>query len=309
VYCYTAYGLGIHSTLLLPELVSEPRKADVVFRLGKVDAPDLARLDETRSFKATPEEAYYRLEGVGKFRVCGGREVVIEPSPNAEERTVRLCLLGPIVALILHQRGRLVLHASTVDIAGNAVSFLGGQGWGKSTLAAAFHVRGHVMLADDVTAIQMNSTGAMAVPSYPQLKLWPNSIIALGHTPEELPVLHPDFTKRALRITSGFPVAPSPLKRIYVIASGPRLEVEFLPPQQAFIELIRHAYAARFGNHLLEATGIAKHFKQCARLAQNTSVFLFRRPALLSALDEHVRLLMDDISCEQSSITRAPQQR
>jgi len=287
----------------LPELVTETSEADVVFRLGKVDGADLKRLDETRSFKATPAEAYYHLEGVGKFRVCEGREVVIEPSSTAEERTLRLCLLGPIVALILHQRGQLVLHASTVDIAGDAVSFMGGQGWGKSTLAAALHVRGHRMLADDVTAIQMNSSVAMAVPAYPQLKLWPNSIVALGHTPEELPVLHPDFTKRAFRITSGFPVAPSPLKRIYVIAVGRRLEVESLSPQESLVELLRHSYAARFGNHLIDATGMGAHFKHCARLAQNTSVFRFRRPASLSGLDEHVRMLMDEMSSEKRSTT------
>jgi hypothetical protein len=301
LYCYTAYGLGIHSFLPLPELVAETRTADVVFRFGKVNGADLETLDETRSFKATPDEAYYYLEGVGKFRVCGGREVIVDPSSSADERTVRLCLLGPIVALLLHQRGRLILHASAVDVGGNAVSFLGGQGWGKSTLAAALYVRGHAMLADDVTAIHMDSAGPIALPAYPQLKLWPNSIVALGHTPEALPVVHPDFPKRALRVTSGFAAAPSPLKRIYVIAPGEHLVVESLSPQDALIELIRHSYAARFGKQLLQATGMATHFKHCARLAQNTPVFRFRRPPSLSVLDEHVSMLINDISGTEQS--------
>lgn len=296
MYCYTAYGLSIHSDLALPELVTETRNADVVFRFGKVNGAGLELLDEARSFKATPNEAYYYLEGVGKFLVCEGREVIVDPSSNAYERTVRLCLLGPIVALLLHQRGELVLHASTVDVGGNAISFMGGQGWGKSTLAAAVHVRGYGMLADDVTAIHMDSSKPMAIPAYPQLKLWPNSIIALGHTPEALPVLHPDFTKRALRVTSGFAVMPSPLKRVYVIAAGPHVEVEPLSPQESLIELLRHSYAARFGNHLLEATGIATHFMHCARLAQNISVFRFRRPASLSLLNEHVSTLINDLA-------------
>ena len=70
----------------------------------------------------------------------GGQEVIVEPSPDADERAVRLCLLGPIVALIPHQRGRLILHASAVAVGGDAIAFLGGQGWGKSTIAAALHV-------------------------------------------------------------------------------------------------------------------------------------------------------------------------
>jgi hypothetical protein len=299
LHCYTAYGLGIRSSLPLPELVAEPRKPDAVFRFGKVNGADLETLDEVRSFKATADEAYYYLDGVGKFRVCGGREVIIDPSSSADERTVRLCLLGPIVALLLHQRGQFILHASAIDLGGKAVTFLGGQGWGKSTLAAALYARGHGILADDVTAIHLDSVGPMVIPGYPQLKLWPNSIVALGHAPEALPVVHPDFTKRALRVNSGFADAPSPLERIYVIAPGQHVEIESLSRQDALIELIRHSYAARFGKQLLQATGMAEHFKNCARLAQNVSVFRFRRPASLLMLDEHVNMLINDMTHEE----------
>src|SRR2546426_9378375 len=37
--------------------------------------------------------------------------------------------LGPVLAVLLHQRGRLVLHASGVALDGCAVAFLGGSGW------------------------------------------------------------------------------------------------------------------------------------------------------------------------------------
>lgn len=292
MFCYTAYGLGIHSFLPLPELVAGNGKADVIFRPGKVNGANLQTLDEARSFKATSNEAYYSMEGVGRFLVRGGQEVIVDPSPGADERTVRLCLLGPIAALLLHQRGRLILHASAVAVGGNAIAFMGGQGWGKSTIAAAFHVRGHGTLADDVTALQLDSGRPMALPAFPQIKLWPNSIVALGDVPETLPIVHPDFAKRAFRVTSGFADAPLPLKRIYVLASGPRVEIESLSPQEALVELIGHSYAARFGKELLQATGIATHFKQCAQVVQNTCLYRFRRPASLSVLDEHVSMLI-----------------
>ncbi|MGH7767348.1 MAG: serine kinase [Candidatus Binatia bacterium] len=295
MFCYTAYGLGIHSFLPLPELVAGNGKADVIFQPGKVNGANLQALDELRSFKATSTEACYSMEGVGRFLVRAGKEVVVDPSPGADERTIRLCLLGPVAGLLLHQRGWLTLHASAVAVGGNAVAFIGGQGWGKSTLAAAFHVRGHGMLADDVTAIQTDSDHPVVLPAFPQLKLWPNSIVALGDAPESLPVVHPDLTKRAFRVTSGFAHAPLPLKRIYVLALGERVEIESLSPQEGLVELIGHSYAARFGKELLQATGMATHFKQCARVVQNTSVFRFRRPASLSVLDEHVSLLTKDL--------------
>jgi hypothetical protein len=300
MFCYTAYGLGIHSFLPLPELIAEEREADVVFRFGKVNGMNLDGIDGARRFKATAAEAYYCFEGVGRFLVRGGQEVIVDPSPDADERAVRLCLLGPILALILHQRGRLILHASAVAVGDKAIVFLGGQGWGKSTLAAALHVRGHKMLADDVTAIQMDSDCPKVLPGFPQFKLWPNAVTALGDNPETLPLLHPDFAKRAFPVASGFPRGPLPLKHIYVLATGERLKIESLSPQEALLELIRHSYAARFGSHLLQATGLATHFKQCARLVQNVRLHRFRRPASLSVIDEHASMLIGEISHDES---------
>jgi len=296
LFCYTAYGLGIHSALPLPELVAEKREADVIFQLGKVNGTNLRTIDNARRFKATSREVYYFLEGVARFLIREGQEVTIDLSPGADARAVRLCLLGPVAALILHQQGYLTLHASAVAVNGNGIAFVGGQGWGKSTLAAAFHLRGHQILADDVTAIQTDSFHSMAIPAFPQLKLWPNSIVALGDDPEILPAVHPDFSKRAFRVTSQFAYAPVPLKRIYLIAPGPQVEIKSLSSQQALMELIGHSYAARFGNHLLEATGMATHFKQCLQLVQTTSVFRFRRPASLSFLAEHVSILTSTLA-------------
>jgi hypothetical protein len=300
MFSYTAYGLGIDSFLPLPELISAEQKADVVFRLGKVNGSKLDTVDEAHRFKADSNEAYYFMEGVGSFLARGGQEIIIDPEANTDERALRLCLLGPVLAIILHQRQRLVLHASAVAVDGGAIVFLGGQGWGKSTLAAALHVRGYEMLADDVTAIQMDSDVPKVLPGFPQLKLWPDAVTALGDSPETLPLLHPDFAKRAFRVTSGFSREPLPLKRIYVLAMGERLEIESLRSQEALVELIRHSYAARFGNHLLRATGIATHFKQCARLVQNARLHRFRRPASLSVIDEHARMLIGEISRDES---------
>jgi hypothetical protein len=299
LFSYTAYGLGIHSFLPLPELISEEQKADVVFRLGKVNESNLHTVDETHRFKADAQEAYYFIEGVGSFLARGGQEIIVDPRPDADERVIRLCLLGPALALILHQRQRLVLHASAVAVGDKAIVFLGGQGWGKSTLAAALHVRGCEMLADDVTAIQVDSDSPKVLPGFPQFKLWPAAVTALGANPETLPLLHPDFAKRALCVATGFPRGPLPLKHIYVLAPGQRMEIESLSPKEALLELIRHSYAGRFGNHLLQATGSATHFKQCAWLVQNARLYRFRRSASLSVIDEHASALINDLSREE----------
>ena len=115
MFSYTAYGLGIHSFVPLPELIAEEQKADVVFRLGRVNGSSLHTVDEMHRFKADSNEAHYFMDGVGSFLARGGQEIIVDPRPDADERVVRLCLLGPALALILHQRQRLVLHAPALS--------------------------------------------------------------------------------------------------------------------------------------------------------------------------------------------------
>jgi len=67
---------------------------------------------------------------------------VVEPEPGAEEAILRLYLLGPVLGILLHQRGFLVLHASVVSMAGAAVVF-----WvkkvGENQRLLPLNARGH----------------------------------------------------------------------------------------------------------------------------------------------------------------------
>ena len=44
------------------------------------------------------------------------------------------------IAILLHQRGYVILHASCVNLGSAAVAFLGDSTAGKSFMAAALHV-------------------------------------------------------------------------------------------------------------------------------------------------------------------------
>ena len=56
-FFYTAYGLGIHSVLPLPELEGKEVAADVVVHLGQVDRSRLEVVDEYHAFWADSKEA------------------------------------------------------------------------------------------------------------------------------------------------------------------------------------------------------------------------------------------------------------
>ena len=154
---YHAYGLIIAAPLALPELMPAERAAEVTIEFGRVDRSRLEVVGEKQLFSIDAVGACYAYEGAGAFFVRDGSKITVEPDPNGDERTLRLCLLGPALSLVLYQRGRFVLHGSAVAIRGRAIGFLGGSSWGKSTLAAACHRLGHEMITDDVLVIDFDS--------------------------------------------------------------------------------------------------------------------------------------------------------
>jgi hypothetical protein len=299
VHCYAAYGLGIHSALSLPEMAdSAEAAADVVIQLRKIDrSPSEINPDGT-CFHVGPQEAYLSWAEVGAFLVRGGREVLVDPVPGAEERVIRLPLLGAVLAVLLHQRGYLVLHASAVAVADGVVAFLGVKGSGKSTMAAALHARGHPVMADDVVALDVDEMAdPMVLRGFPQLKLWPESAASsLGDDPESLPRLHPQFQKRSRRLTGSLAQGRLPLRRIYVLAQAPTPAIEPLPPREALLQLIHHSYCGRFGKQLLQGEEATLHLQRCAALTNRVPVcWLLRRPSL-EALRDLACMVEEDLS-------------
>ena len=76
----------------------------------------------------------------------------------------------------------LPLHGSAVEIDGKAYAFLGDSERGNRRLAAAFVSEGYRLVSDDVIAVTLAGGGGMPVvaPSYPQQKLWQESLDHLG---------------------------------------------------------------------------------------------------------------------------------
>jgi HPr Serine kinase C-terminal domain len=257
----SAYGLRIDSALPLPELPESEGEADVVVRLGRLDDRELnRRTDGGTDFTASENDFCFRWEGIGTFSISAGSEIVVDPAPAVHDGLLREFLLGPVLAVVLQQRGLLVLHGSTVEIDGAAVVFLGGPGWGKSTLAAALHARGHGLVADDVTAVGFDADGPVVRPAYPQLRLWPDSVRAVGDDPAALPRLRPELEKRARPVAANLSATRLPLRQIYVLRKNGAMGAKPLPPQDAVIELVRHTYAVGF---LADDEVRAAHLRQC----------------------------------------------
>jgi hypothetical protein len=294
---YQAYGLSIHSALELPELrsagFSEP--ADLLIQTGPVEAPDLG--ERVSGLRWLPGgDACLAFRDAGGFLVRGGRAITVDALPAAEPQVLRLYLLGPVLAIALYQRGWLILHASAVDLGGRVVGFLGGSGWGKSTLAAALQQRGHPLVADDFIAVavggQPAGAGLEVYPGFPQLKLWPEAAASLGADVAQLPRLHPGYEKRARRLSAGFAQAPLPLERLYVLAEGEPASIAPLAKQSALVELVRHSYMSQS----LPANDAAGHLRQCAALLGAVRLSRLQRPLALPELPAIAQMVEDDLA-------------
>lgn len=290
MYFYTFYGLSVCSEFAFPELGVTENGSDVLIRLGTLNGSVQMSRSEHNSFLGeTPN--------VGTFWVRDGCEIVVAPSPGVDEAVLRTIILGPILAVLLRQRGLFVLHASSIAVHGAAVAFLGGSGYGKSTLAEAFYNRGYGVITDDMTAVHIGSNHPCVFPGYPQVKLLPDTVGALGYALAEFPLLHSQTEKRVHYTTSRFPQLPLPLKRLYVLASGLHNEIEPLQPQDAFVELMRNSRAIGL---LRSSNFVITHFHQCARLVEIVPVCRLKRPSSLFALADTVRLVEEDLSSVSS---------
>jgi hypothetical protein len=287
LHTYSAFGLGIHSELPLPELAPLPAPCDLRIRLEGNPTPPAGR---SRWLELSRQQALLYLEGMGIFKLLAGREVVLEPLGEARHSLLRMYLLGTVMAILLYQRGRLALHASSVCVNGRAAAFLAESGRGKSSLAAALLKRGHRPLSDDVTPVEFAGETAQVYPGCSYLKVDPQVAALLGQDARLLEPIDPSESKFRWDFPAPPTREPVPLTHVFVLEQGQATEIRPLRPQEAVIELIRNSYPTR----LLRASD-PHHLAQCGQLARGVKMARLRRSACLSDLPELARCVEKEL--------------
>lgn len=159
-------------------------------------------------------------------------------------------LVGPVLGLLLRLRGVVCLHASAVTLGDRAAAFLGSEGAGKSTTAAALAQRGHAVIADDVVGL-IERDGCFAVlPAYPHLSLWPESVKMLYGPNKALPSLSPDWGKQLLTLAANrlnFEQRSLPLGAIFILGErspdSPRPFIESMPNTEGLLSMVANSFA------------------------------------------------------------------
>ena len=284
---YNIYNLCIASELNFPGLIEIEGKADANIKFGKVDNAIVTQAESNKAFVGI-------LPDICKLWIYNGEEIIIEPEKDVDKSVIRTAILGPILCVLLRQRGLLVIHASCININNKGVAFMGGSGWGKSTLATAFHTKGYDVLTDDVLPIKVEKNQAVVFPSYPQFKLCPDAATSLGQDTKNLLPVSTNSFKVAYKLDKGFQQHPIPLQQIYVLDKGSEHKIIRLQPQETFVELMRHSRAMK---SVTEQQFFAEHLHLCSELIKNVRFSRFTRKPSLADLPKLMELVEEDLAC------------
>lgn len=257
-----------------------------------------ARLPDSRrrNVSATEEaDASWRLAwpGIGVFHIDPReRRVKYRLRHGASPDALHEFLAGPIAAALLTFEGEDPLHGSAVSAGGRALCFLGEPGAGKSTLAAAFLQAGYPLVTDDLLAIRWQGRRPVALPAYPEIRLWPATGRRLIREFGALPAVMPSTKKRRLdprNYPGGFARHPVSIQVIYELQPSKairRPQSQPLRPREAFMALTRH----RYNTTLLNEPILTRQFHALSLLADRVSV---RRLLVPRQADADLRKLPD----------------
>jgi hypothetical protein len=280
----------------LPELEPdrEAGEPDLVIRLRPTGrgAPETF---SANTFEFGESEQFMCWPLVGAFLMHGTHVIDVERAPGVSDQLLPFPLLGPVLAVLLHLRGYLVLHASAVAKNGKSAIFVGDKMAGKSTTAATFVREGWRLITDDVLAIDLSHPPRI-VPGFPQIKLAEDAERAVRiEGAEALPLVLPDFEKRQQRLSGGFShetVAPS---AVYVLTRGEQPGTTRLGAAEALSAVMQFSYISRFATRPLVGDEAREHLRHCARLVNAAPVYRLAAPTGLDRLPQAVALVEREI--------------
>lgn len=291
---YDLCGWRVASEIALPDLPrwdGDARAPEVTITIGEVPPLDDPITTTPLVQVDAAGRARFGVDGVADYLVEQGQRITVAPILSADSSDVRLFLLGSGFGYLCHQRGMVPLHAATIEVDGEAVSFAGSSGAGKSTLADAFARRGHRVLSDDVSPV--DTTRGLILPSLRRIRLWADSLDNAGFDIATLERCRAGLEKYSRSLSDAPRAEPLPPRALFHLGrrqqkgSGPSFRR--LRGRPAVEQFRRQVYRWR------SLVGLVGDFeavrRTAAAAAQIPNHFLLERPMTFEQLDE----LVDDI--------------
>ena len=318
---YRISGYTFSSNLPIPELAAvDEACADFVFELLSPVEDPIEPAHWTNHWAAPDGSVWLAFASIERGYLLrfpefadfiistDARSIHCHPRGDVPSETVRHLLLNQVIPLVLNHLGNLVLHAAACATPHGVIAFMGKTGMGKSTLAAGFGQQGFPILSDDCLLVKEQNGVVMSIPSYPGIRLWPESVSALfSEEPELQPLAHYTEKKRLL-LEQHHPEAPAPLASVYVLSCPPArnrvtgVTIGRLRTSEALLEIIKHTFQLDSAN----PERLRRSFKQYEWLARSVPFFRLTFPRQHSYLSAVTAALLNHLETLQPVKTLWP---
>lgn len=302
MYKYYGFGLNIASEIEMPELLpADFSKSDVIIKRGEVPKSVVGEKVFSKEFFSLGENEYIlNVKDICRFYAKNGNTIFFQPEHDAEKdmKSIRVFMLGSVMAIILHQRFLLPMHASAIVKDNGLVLFMGESGAGKSTLLANMIKNGHRAFTDDICVLSDADDGkkVYGAASYPMIKLWEDAIKLVDedlfnkeyemrpHLPKFGQFFHDNFERAQLPVSKMFILNPT--------TQTQKVTCNRLSGIEAFKELEKQAYRYRL---VTGKTMRPKHFKIISSLLQHCPIYKISRPAQTATLEDVYNVIAERI--------------
>lgn len=278
---YKAFGFSIISEIPLQELPQFGNEVgtdiDIIIRKEDLTNKWNELAEENHVFFVQKNFVMYKFGDVAIFSVQDGRRITVSPLKEFDEDTAGIIILGTCMGALLMQRGILPLHGSAIAINGKVYAIIGDSGAGKSTLARAFLDRGYQLLTDDVIAVSLKGKIPYVTPSYPQQKLWRDSLNSFGIKPDGFKSLLGRENKFCVPVSSEFFTEPLQIAGVIELVKAESKEITIRPIEnlERFYTFFYHTYR----NIFIEKSELMDwHFHTSAKILKQIDMYRLERP-------------------------------
>jgi hypothetical protein len=284
--------LKISSEIELPGVMETKSndESDVKILRGKVNIKvSDNEIYESSNYKVENEDVYLWWKNIGKVKITAGNQINVDVENS---NLIIPYLLGPVMAILLHQKGLLVLHGSSVKINDSAIVFLGHRGIGKSTTAINLYKKGYPLITDDILAINFDDKCIPHIyPGYLHVRL---SEDAYNHIKDDTNILTPIRTivgKLFCDASYGYSPKSLELKKIYFLEKGDQTRISTLNSQETLIDLISHSTA----NRIFKEDDQVNNLTQCVNMINNINFNRLEFTHSFKNISELISLIENDL--------------
>lgn len=301
---YDLFGLNFQTAIPIPGVepagpIAVERAAELApirIEFGPVPQSIPAPCYADSAVQVTGDEYLFQYPGLVRLYVQGGDRIVVEAAPAADPVKLWTVILGVGASIAGFRRGYVPIHASSILTPNGCIAFAGQSGAGKSTTAAWLLRLGCQLHADDLCLADVSGDEVVVGRGIQELRLWDESIEALGWTDVRPFAVMPDLPKSVFRWASAFPrmgaLQRIPLRRVYVLefAAAEEPGIYAMDGVQALQALID---CLRLRPRIL-STGLAgRTFEHLTMLCRKVEMFRFVRPLDIRSSESWIHRLAE----------------